>query len=209
MYVYIHMYNSILVFSRRYLVGAHLFENSYLCVHNNAGAAGGASGGGGGGGGGLVLLIDQVQFMNKVGRVQGSGSEAHEGSAAFSQGFAWANFDFPVEGVGNDENGGRRADAKSATIHCNSTTDCNASEKKIWLKANKHWCRGAKACHFCSKACSWCEGAPVLKRVVTCIGVLAGVGFIRELIGWVYHYKFPTKVRALPREHAHTPPLHT
>jgi hypothetical protein len=39
---------------------------------------------------------------------------------------------------------------------------------------------------------------PVLKRAVTCIGVLAGVGFIRELIGWVYHYKFPTMVRASP-----------
>ena len=195
--MYIHTYVCITVFLN--LVGARLFENSYLCVHNNAGAAGGASGGGGGGGGGLVLLIDQVQFMNKVGRVQGTGSEAHEGSAAFSQGFAWANFDFPV-GIGNAENGGRRAEAPSipsGTIHCNFT-DCNASEKKIWLKANERWCTGAKACNCCSKACSWCEGLPLLKRAVTCIGVLAGVGFIRELIGWVYHYKFPTMVRAPP-----------
>ena len=42
---------------------------------------------GGGGAGGVITLLDQVQVMSMVGRVQGPGSG--EGTAAFSQGFGW------------------------------------------------------------------------------------------------------------------------
>jgi len=56
------------------------------------GTAGGAAGGAGGGygrAGGVMTLLDQVQVMSMVGRVQGPGSG--EGTAEFSKGFQWVH----------------------------------------------------------------------------------------------------------------------
>jgi hypothetical protein len=138
--------------------------------HDTSGAAGGAGGGGGGGGGGgLVLLIDQVQFMNIAGRVSGSG--AGEGLAAFSEGFGWANFDFPVGagGGGGDKNVSRRQERREE--HCQLE-----------------------------------QGTPLLKKLVTCFGIICAVFSLRVLGGRVYMwYKKEVRLVTHALKHTHAP----
>lgn len=45
-------------------------------------------------GGSCMLLISHVQFLNVVGQV--GGSNGSKPLAAFSEGFGWANMDFPA-----------------------------------------------------------------------------------------------------------------
>ena len=87
------------------LAGAAPSAGAASAAGGAGGGAGGAGGGGGGGGGagGVIMLIDQVQFMNYVGRIQGPFS--NKGTAAFSQGFDWSNYDFFETSVSNTRRG--------------------------------------------------------------------------------------------------------
>jgi hypothetical protein len=64
------------------------------------GGVGGSSSGGGGGGGTTMALIQNVQFLNLLGRV--GGSEGSESVADITNGLGWANYDLRIFNCIND-----------------------------------------------------------------------------------------------------------
>ena len=113
------------------------------------------------------MLINQVQVMNIAGRVLGPGDgegSPQRGIWAFSQGFAWSNYDFPVGGAADGEEiqtetGDRRV------IGNGTQTDC-----------------------------VWVQGKPLLKRIVTCVVIISVVLSIKKLVLWAYMHKYPEAV---------------
>jgi hypothetical protein len=65
------------------------------------GGVGGSSSGGGGGGGTTMALIQNVQFLNLLGRV--GGSEGSESVAGIANGLGWANYDLGIFSCINDD----------------------------------------------------------------------------------------------------------
>ena len=114
-------------------------------------------------------MINQVQIMNIAGRVLGPGDgevSPQRGFWAFSHGFGWSNYDFPVGGAADGdeiqtETGDRRV------IRNGTRTDCE-----------------------------WVQGEPVLRRIVTCVVIIIVVFSIKNLVLWAYMHKYPEAVLA-------------
>ena len=109
------------------------------------------------------LLVDQIQLMNQLGAAQG-GDASKEALAAFSSGFAWANYDLVFWPL--------------------FSSDAEADE----LGPIR---RSADGIPAEDPVCALEEGYKMAKRVATCAGVLVFVFMLREACRRIYMRRNP------------------
>ena len=134
-------------------------------------------------GGSCMLLISHVQFLNVVGQV--GGSNGSKPLAAFSEGFGWANMDFPaVFPWRSSSNGSTSSNLKNRRQKKGAAAD--KKKEEVEIGTNQTESDEEMTCQFHSLA-------PSFDKVLSCILILVTVSIARICIVRIWAYCLPSR----------------